>query len=189
MQFATRAGMAALALFAGTAPQQQAPVKIGYVNVAVLLDKAPAKQAAESTFVKERNAAQVQLKAMSDSLQKEIDRFEADAPRLTPAQKTTREKALQDKQLDLQAKSVELQGRLQNREAELMRPIEAAVKEVLEQLRTDDGYTMIIAADAVIASDKNLDITEKAVLKLVQRPNTTVRRDTTVKPGGPPAQR
>ncbi|HKW49793.1 MAG TPA: OmpH family outer membrane protein, partial [Gemmatimonadaceae bacterium] len=66
------ATLAVLTLTVGgtTARAQSAPsqFKIAFVNVGVLLDNAPGKTQAESTYARETRAYSDQLKKMSDSL-------------------------------------------------------------------------------------------------------------------------
>jgi outer membrane protein len=184
MSFSTRAGMAALAVFAGSAAgpeqqqqqQQQAPAKVVYVQTEMLMDNAPGKQAAESTYSKEITAFQQQMKKLQDSLNVLIEKYTADESKLTPAQKETREKAINDFQVDAQAKQIEAQGKVERRKQDLMIPMQDAVKSVLDEMREADGYALILDASAVIAGDKNLDVTDKAVIRLRAKANTTVRR-------------
>jgi outer membrane protein len=145
-----------------------APFKIAFVNMAALLDNAPGKTQAESTYARETRAYGDQLKRMSDSLNTMFAAYQKQEPTLTATQKETRQKALRDLQEQLQTKNQQLQQQAQQRQNELMAPIMEQVKRVLDGIRTEDGYSMIITGDPnlILSYDKNLDITDRVVARL-----------------------
>ena len=64
-----------------------------------------------------------------------------------------------------------------------MAPIMEQVKKVLDDIRIEDGYAMIINGDPnlILAYDKNLDITDRVVARL----KTIAARPVAPKPGVP----
>jgi Skp family chaperone for outer membrane proteins len=190
MKVFSTAVIAALTLGSGPVPQAAPPqptapqagsFKIAYVDIAQVFESAPMKQAAESTFRIKGAELQKGVQKIADSLQKEIARFNNDEGKLPPLDKNKREKALQDLQLEYQNKNNAFQTQIGKLEDELMAPIKEAVKAVLDDIRTAGGYALILANDpahpVVAAGDKNLDVTEQAVLKIKARPNTTIKRN------------
>jgi|SRR5438874_1456626 len=145
-----------------------AQVKIAFVNTNVLLDNAPGKTLAESTYARETRAYGDQLKKMSDSLNTMFTSYQKQEPTLTAAQKETKQKALRDLQQQFQDKQQQLTQQAQQRQNELMAPIMEQVKKVLDDIRTEDGYAMIISGDPqlILSYDKNLDITDRVVARL-----------------------
>lgn len=167
------ATLAVLTLAVGVthnAHAQSAPAqfKIAFVNVGVLLDNAPGKTQAESTYARETRAYGDQLKRMSDSLNTMFAAYQKQEPTLTATQKETRQKGLRDLQEQLQTKNQQLQQQAQQRQNELMAPIMEQVKKVLDDIRLEDGYSMIITGDPnlILSYDKNLDITDRVVARL-----------------------
>ena len=142
--------------------------KIAFVNTNVLLDNAPGKTQAESTYARETRSYGDQLKKMSDSLNAMFTSYQKQEPTLTATQKETRQKALRDLQQQLQDKQQQLTQQAQQRQNELMAPIMEQVKKVLDDIRTEDGYAMIITGDPqlILSYDKNLDITDRVVARL-----------------------
>ena len=58
---------------------------------------------------------------------------------------------------------------MQTRQQELSQPVMAQIRETLEDLRKEEGYTFIFdvaASGVIVAADKNLDLTEKVVGRL-----------------------
>ena len=153
-----------------TQAQQSAPTafRIAFVNTNVLLDNAPGKTQAESTYARETRAYGDQLKKMSDSLNAMFTSYQKQEPTLTATQKETRQKALRDLQQQLQDKQQQLTQQAQQRQNELMAPIMEQVKKVLDDIRTEDGYAMIMTGDPqlILSYDKNLDITDRVVARL-----------------------
>ena len=156
--------------------------KIAFVNTGVLLDNAPGKAQAESTYARETRAYGDQLKKMSDSLNVMIGAYQKQEATLTAAQKEARQKTIRDFQQLAQEKQQQLSQQAQQRQNELMAPIMESVKKVLDDIRTEDGYSMIITGDPnlILSYDKNLDITDRVVARL-----RTVASTPATKPGAP----
>ena len=181
---ATLAVLTPLLAFSNRA-QAQSPssqFKIAFVNVGILLDNAPGRSQAESTYARETRSFSDQLKKMNDSLNTMFTAYQKAEPTLTAAQKETRQKAMRDLQSALQDKNQQLSQQAQQRQNELMAPIMEQVKKVLDDIRTEDGYAMIITGDPnlILSYDKNLDITDRVVARL-----RTVASTPTPKTGAP----
>lgn len=175
----------ALAMFtAGAAMAQGAPApagnKIAYVNPQALFDAAPGRTDAEAQFQKDLQGMQAQTKRMEDSLQVLITDYGKAQATLTAAQRDTRQKAIQTRQAQYQQRAQALEQQASLRRDELMQPIMETVRKALDDIRAEDGYAIILAADPglILAADKNLDITERVVarLKTMSASRTTTAR-------------
>ena len=86
---------------------------------------------------------------------------------LTPTAKAAREKDLGGKQQAYQQHVQELEQTAQQREAELVRPIMEQINKIIEQIRTENGYSFILDAGSqagvVVAADSSLDITDQVI--------------------------
>ena len=140
---ATMAVLTPLLGFSNQAQAQQSQFKMAFVNMAILLDNAPGRTQAESTYARETRSYSDQLKRMNDSLNTLFTSYQKAEPTLTAAQKETRQKAMRDLQGALQEKQQQLSQQAQQRQNELMAPIMEQVKKVLDDIRTEDGYSMI----------------------------------------------
>ena len=174
---------------AGVAQAQQA-VKIAYVNTQALMEAAPGRAEAESTLQKESDSFKAQLQRMQDSLNNMISAYQKAEPTLSATAKDTRQKAIQTLETDLQAKNLQLQQQFAQRQNELFAPITETVKKVLDDIRAEDGYSLILANDPgqsqILSADKNLDITERVVARL-RTVTATKTSAPTQKPAGAPA--
>jgi len=173
-----RATSLALGLFvvaAGSAAAQ-AP-KFGYVNSAKILADAPGRAEAEAQFNTEVKAYQGQLQRMSDSLKLLADNFDKEAPKLDSATRETRAASIRTKEADYQKRAQTLDQQMQNRQAELVRPLMEQLQKIIEQVRAEDNYAMIFDVGSqtsiIVAADKNLDITDKVMARLKAAPKAT----------------
>jgi outer membrane protein len=150
--------------------QGQSCTKLGYVNPGALMEAAPGRAAAESLLSKEGQSYQSQLQKMQDSLNGLLQKYQKEEPTLSATAKETRQKTLQALENELQQKNTQFQQQFDARKNEVMAPITDVVKKVLDDIREEGCYAMIIMSEpgqSIIASaDKNLDVTDKAVSRL-----------------------
>jgi outer membrane protein len=166
---------ASLALIAGAATaasaSAQAAPKFGFINSAAILAEAPGRAEAENQFKTEVAAYQAQLQRMSDSLQAMEATFDKQAAGLDSTTRASRAKVIQSTEADYQTRARNLDQQMQNRQAELIRPLMENLQKIIEQVRAQDGYAMIFdvasQTSVIVAADKNLDITAK-VMALVK---------------------
>lgn len=190
---------ASLALLAGAATagsvSAQGAPKIGFINSAVILAEAPGRADAETRFKNEVTAYQAQLQRMSDSLQTMAAAFEREAPALDSTTRVQRAKVIQDREVAYQSRARNLDQQMQNRQAELIRPIMENLQKIIEQVRAEDGYSMIFdvasQTSIIVAADKNLDITQKVLarVKAAPAPRPAAAGAVTPQPAGVTAPR
>ncbi len=147
-----------------------AGVRIAYINSAQLLQQAPGRAEAEAQFDKEVVVYRQQLQRMNDSLTTMMTVFERDAARLDTTTRNTRARAIRDREAEYQNRARGLDSTMQARQAQLVKPIMERVQAVIEAVRTEDGYAMILdvgaQASVVVAADKSLDLTERVLARL-----------------------
>ena len=157
--------MAGLLAAQGTAP------KIVYVNSQKIIAQAPGRADAEAQFQKEMDQSKAQVQHMGDTLQSQIADYQKNQATMTPAARTAREKDLGGKRNAYQQRVQELEQTAQQREAELVRPIMEQINKIIEQLRTENGYSFILDAGSqagvVVAADSTLDVTDQVIKRLV----------------------
>ncbi len=146
--------------------QQPTGPKIVYVNTQALLEVAPGRAAAESTFNTESAAWADELSKMSTNIQTMISDYTKAEATLTDAAKQARQKAIQGKQQEYADRQNALQQQAQSRQTELMGPVMQAVRDMLDRMRDENGYALIIDSQAVLSADKNLDVTDKVITRL-----------------------
>jgi outer membrane protein len=188
MRSTVRAACVALGFLGMASVAQSQATKIAFVNTQALMEAAPGRAAADSALQRLGDSFKAQVQKMQDSIQTLYTNYTKKEATLTQAQKDAQQKAIQGLETELQAKNLQLQQQFAAKQQELYAPIQEAVKKVIEDIRTEDGYAIILANDpggasAIVAADKNLDITERmlARLRTIKATNATK----TTAPNGP----
>lgn len=185
------ATLVAVALVAAAQSGAPATAKVGFVDSRVIMDRAPGRREAEALFQRETAPFEAQVKTMSDSLNAMIAAYQKAEPSLAQADKDKRQKDIRDKQAEYQERTQKLQQQAQAREAELVQPILDGVRKTLDEIRAEDGYSVIFdlsaGAGTVVAYDKNLDITERVIGRLKPVALGGPSKLDTTKPTGRPA--
>lgn len=161
----------------------QAPPKFAFVDSRVILQRAPGSAAIQAQITKERSDAQASVTKMQDSLRAMYDAYLKEQPTLSAAQKETREKALQQKNADFDQRVSQMDQDMQKRQYDLIQPMMAQIREVLDAIRNEEHYTFIFDVGndpgLIVAADKNLDITERVISRLKPVSVNVMRTDST----------
>jgi outer membrane protein len=165
-----------LSLIAGVLQAQTAPAtgsfKIAYVNTEAIMAAAPGRDSATAILQREGNTYQAQLQKMQDSLNQMMQKFQKNEPTMSAAAKKKAQDDMNALNTELEAKNLQFQQQFQNRTNEVMAPIQDVVRKVIEDIRVEGGYAMILdhtpgqPGNSIIAADKNLDITDAVVSRL-----------------------
>jgi len=147
-----------------------APAKIGYINSAQLLAQAPGRAEAEAQFDREVGVYRQQIQRMDDSLRTLMAAFDRDAPKLDSTTRETRRTSIGQKEVEYQQRARGLDSTMQARQAQLVKPIMERVQTVIEAIRAEDNYAVILDVGAqvsvVVAADKRLDLTDRVLARL-----------------------
>src|SRR5580765_8349656 len=138
---------------AGAQASQPAPagVKIGYINSALLLQQAPGRAEAEAQFDREVGVYRQQIQRMDDSLKTMMAAFDRDAPKLDSATRQSRRTTIGQREIEYQGRARGLDSTMQARQAQLVKPIMERVQSVIETIRAEDGYAMILDVGAQVS--------------------------------------
>jgi outer membrane protein len=162
-----------LATISGGRVSAQGGLKIAYITSNILLDQAPGRAEAEAQFDKETAIYRGEIKRMSDSLNAMVAAFEKRQAGLSPALRDAQNKEIQGKEASYQTRTRELQEKANQRQSELVGPILDRIKLAIEDVRVEGGYSFVFNADqgsALIAMDKNLNVTDRVLAKLRSAP-------------------
>jgi outer membrane protein len=125
---------------------------------------------------------------MNDSLNALAAAFDKDAPKMDSATREARGTAVRTREAEYQNRARALDSTMQTRQAELVRPIMDQVQKVIEAIRTEDGYSMILdvgsQASVVVAADKKLDLTDRVLARLKTMPPPNVTGGPVTTPAG-----
>jgi outer membrane protein len=182
---------ASLFLVPAVATAQGTVPKFAYVDSRELLDKASGRADADAQWKKEAQAMQNEVTRMQDSLQVMIAAYQKAEAGLSPAARETRQKGISDKEQEYQTRTQALDLQAQQRQAALLQPIIEQIKVALEDIRKDEGLTAIFdvgsQGNPIVAIDKNLNITDKVLVKLRSMPVPQLNLPQAAKPATAPA--
>jgi outer membrane protein len=165
--------------------------RIAFVDGQRIFAAVPGRSEAEAQFNKEMDSVRAKEKVMGDSMAALIADYGKVEPTLSAAEKTTRQQTIRDKQAAFQQQQQQLEQKAQERQNELVRPILDRIHRVIDDLRAENGYTLVVdvspnAGGSVVSFDKNLDITDQVIRKLQSAPGTAGGGSTpgTARPAG-----
>ena len=172
----TRIGVLAVAvtavLWAGTATAQE--LKIGYVNSERVLREATPAKAAQSKLEVEFSKREKELNETGVRLKAAAEKLDKDAPALSEAERTRRQRELVEQDRDLQRKRREFQEDLSQRRNEELAAVVERANRVIKQIFDQEKYDLIL--QEVIFAGPRVDITDKVIKALNAAPPSTTGR-------------
>ena len=154
---------AALLALATLGAQAQ-ELKIGYVNAdKVLREAAPAK-AAQAKLETEFSKREKDIADLAGKLKAAGDKLDKDAPTLSEAERSRRQRDLVEQDREFQRKRRESQEDLTQRKNEELASVVERANKVMKQIFDSEKYDLIIQ-EAVFAGPR-IDITDKVIKAL-----------------------
>lgn len=158
--------------FGQGAQSASAPIKIAFINSREILQRTPGYAAAESTYMKEVEGFRTEVQKLQQQLDSAVQAFDQQSIALSPAARQTKQRDLQQMQQRMEQRTDELQTRARQREQELLQPIQMRVQGVIEGIRAEGNYALILDRDAagglIAAADQSLNITARVLQRLTQ---------------------
>lgn len=155
------------------APSQAgAGVRIAFINSQEIMKRTPGYAVAESTYLKELDGFRNEIQKLQRQLDSAVQAFDQQQIALSPAARQAKTKELQGMQQRMEQRNGELRDRATQREQELLQPIQARVNTVIQGIRAEMNYALILDVDApngsIVAADPALNITAKVLQRLQQ---------------------
>ena len=133
-----------------------------------LLAAAPGAREAQQRLEQELDTLRVVVQRLESELDSMVTSYDQRQVMLSPEARRTLEDSIRVKQRTFQTRYLQLEQQAQARQAELLQPIMAQVRDVIEALRQERGYAMVLNADdsGIIAASPELDITQDVLQRL-----------------------
>jgi outer membrane protein len=157
---------AAAGLLAGAANAQE--LKIGYVNSERVLREAVPAKAAQTKLEGEFGKRERDLSEQASRLKSAADKLEKDAPTLSEAERSRRQRELVEQDRDLQRKRREFQEDLNQRKNEELAAVVERANRVIKQIFDQEKYDLIV--QEVVFAGPRVDITDKVIKALNAAP-------------------
>lgn len=160
--------LAALTMTAGAASAQTAATRIGFVNSQKILADAPGAAEIRTTIEREMNKHRADLALADDSLKNMISAYEKRQLVLSADARTKEEQAIRSRQQALQQRAQGLEQEMAKRQNDLAKPLMDRINVVLEALRKEGGYALILdaATGGIVSADPAADLTETVITRL-----------------------
>jgi outer membrane protein len=144
--------------------------RIAFIRSQEILQRTPGFAAAESTLTREVAGYRAEVEKLQRQLDSALAAFDQQAIALTPAARQTKQRELQQMQQRLQERGGQLQERAAQRQQEVMAPINARIRAIIEGMRAEENLAVIIDVDApgawIVAVDPTLNITARVIQRL-----------------------
>lgn len=143
-------------------------LKIGYVNSERVLREATPAKAAQAKLEAEFGKREKEMQDAGTRLKAAADKLDKEAPTLSEAERTRRQRELVEQDRDLQRRRREFQEDLNQRRNEELATVVERANRVIKQIFETEKYDLILQ-EVVFASAK-VDITEKVIRALNAQP-------------------
>ncbi|MBO9572723.1 MAG: OmpH family outer membrane protein [Chitinophagaceae bacterium] len=179
-QFLTAAFITVTAL---TLPgQTEAQSKIGYISTEELVSIMPETAKADSNLTQYREALIQVAQDKENALQAAIEKFNLDSAKMSTSVKDIKRADLQKMLTELQGESQKIQQQLQQRQQELITPINKKAFDAIQAVAKESGYTYVFEKGALLVAPPSDDILPLVAKKLNVKIPSAVG-----KPGAAPA--
>ena len=149
--------LACMLAFGGTAMAQK-NVKLGHINSNDLMQIMPGRDSAQAVLQAEVTELENTLKSMQAEAEKRYNDYVANQAGWTELIRQTKQREIQDMAARIEEFQKNAQEQLQNREAELLKPIIDRAKKAIEDVAKEGGYTYIFdAGTAALLFDEGGD--------------------------------
>lgn len=152
---------AALALTALQAQAQQ--LKFGHFDSGAFLQSMPEAQTIQKTLDGEQSKMENQLVALQEDFNKQVQKYQQEAKTMTSEQARAKEEELAELSQRIYAFRQSAMQDLQKKQQELVAPLLQKVKDAVQQVGVNNGFTYIFERDGaaglvVFAGAKSVDV-------------------------------
>ncbi len=160
----TRFVLAAVALLF-LHPSWAEEIKIGFVNVARVLQQAPQAEQAKKRLEREFAPRDKRLVAMQKELKKLEEKLARDAAVMSDSERRKLERDILAKQRELKRAREEFREDFNLRRNEELGKLQRQVFEAVKSLAKEESYDLLLTDGVVYASDR-VDVTDKVLKRL-----------------------
>ena len=157
----------AICLFAfGGSAMAQKNVKLGHINSQELMQIMPGRDSVQTILQNEVTELENTLKSMQAEAEKRYNDYVANQAGWTELIRQTKQREIQDMSARIQEFQENAQKQLQEREAELTKPIIDRAKKAIEDVAREGSYTYIFDGAGLLYSNDSEDIMPQVKKKL-----------------------
>jgi outer membrane protein len=161
-----------IALFLGlllVANVSYADLKIGFVNIPVVLEKAPQAEKAKKRLEQEFSPRDKQLVAQQKEIQSMDEKMAKDAAVMGESARANLEKDILNKKRDAKRAQQEFSEDFNARRNEELGKLQRRIVEAIREIAKDQSFDLLLT-DGVIYSSEKIDVTTQVQQKLSTMP-------------------
>lgn len=161
-----------IALFLGlllTANVSYADLKIGFVNIPQVLEKAPQAEKAKKRLEQKFSGRDKQLVAQQKEIQTMEEKMTKDAAVMSESEKSNLEKDLLNKKRDAKRSQQEFSEDFNASRNEELGKLQKHIIEAIREIAKDQNFDLLLTEGVIYANDK-IDVTAQVQQKLLKIP-------------------
>lgn len=152
--------------FLMAASKAEAQIKIGYISSQDLITLMPEYKKADSSLQQLRQALIQNAQDKEAKLNADIDKFNKDSATMNEAIKAVKRQDLQKAYQELSGEEQRIQEQLQQRQQELLIPIQKKANDAVQATAKESGYAYVFEKDVLIVAPTGDDILPLVAKKL-----------------------
>lgn len=148
---------------------QNTPLKIAYINSAVLLQAMPERINADSALSKYTRTFQEQIELMTTEFQTKLQQFQSGERTMSEAMKEVKTKELQDLQARIETTQQSAQEKIQMKKQELYTPILEKADKAIKDVANEKDFDYIFDVNSqggIVFSKEKYDVTALVKAKM-----------------------
>jgi outer membrane protein len=157
--------VAVVALALALPVQAASAVKIGFVNIGTVMEKAPQAEVARKALQKEFSSREARLTADRDAIIELEKKLKTDGEVMSESKRSALEREILKRKRSFNRAQDEFKEDLNLRRNEELAKIQKKVFETIVKLGKQDKYDLIVTERVLYASDR-IDITDKVLKEL-----------------------
>jgi outer membrane protein len=144
----------------------QADSKLAFINAKLLMEKSPQAIAANAQLKEQFGEREQSLRKLAQSIQQMEKTYQTDGAIMSAEQRKKAEDNIVQNKRRFQFEQQSLKEDLQNKQRELLKVVQLALKDVIQAYGIDNGYDFIFTDASVAFAGEAVNITEEILKKL-----------------------
>lgn len=179
-----RIGILVLTLFWASATFAQNPVKIGYFDYAYVVSQLPEAKAADADLKAYTEKLQKDLQAKEAELRAKYERYVREGEKMPAPTREALAKEIETGQQQLQDFQQKAENDIMQKQSKLLAPINEKLEKTLKEVAKENGFTYVFRKEVLLfePEDTSLDVSVLVLKKLGITPAPTNQQNTNTKP-------
>lgn len=141
-------------------------LKIGFVDLATIIQKAPQVKTIDTQLKKEFAPRDAKIKADEKAMQKHVQVLKRNASVMSDKEKATAQKKLVEESEAIQQHRAQFEHDLQTAQTQAMKKLFLQISSIAKGVAKQDGYDVVLQKSAAIYYKPSLDTTTQVIKKL-----------------------